>query len=380
MYSGDELLSVSRYPTAVRRMLQHVGPEEIPLSEDLMSAKTLEEYLLCLADPPLSFIVAGDIMLGGRAKKIIGAQGEGYSFAAVRPLLRQAPIVLGNLEGPLARKAPKVQRHHSYRVHPRRARALAQAGITMVTLANNHLLDCGREGVEETLSTLAHIGVLSVGAGENTTAAHAPVISRASGWVIGFLAYYWNRRTAATAHLPGSALDSPDSFAADIQKLRTRVDRIIVTFHWGEPYQRDPAPEDRAKAHFAIDCGADIVVGHHAHVIQPFEVYRGRPIFYGVGNFAFGSGNSRAEGLLVGVRFVQTRTIVHLYPLYVKNRDPRVAYQPKVMTGAAAERILCALRAMSGPSAALLNIEHCRGSLELPWMNLPSDDSGENDV
>jgi poly-gamma-glutamate capsule biosynthesis protein CapA/YwtB (metallophosphatase superfamily) len=116
-----------------------------------------------------------------------------------------------------------------------------------------------------------------------------------------------------------------------------------------------------------VDYGADAVVGHHPHVIQPFEVYRGRPIFYSVGNFAFGSGNSRAEGLGVELRFEERRTIANLYPLYVKNRDPRVAYQPKVLTGKAAESKLRQLVGTSGPSGPLLRIEKGRGTLDLPW-------------
>ena len=109
------------------------------------------------------------------------------------------------------------------------------------------------------------------------------------------------------------------------------------------------------------------MVGHHPHIAQAFEIYRGCPIFYSVGNFAFGSGNSRAEGLLVGLRFENTRTIVDVYPLYVKNRDPRVHYQPKVLTREPSERTLRNLAAISGPSGELLKVERGRGRLDLPW-------------
>jgi poly-gamma-glutamate capsule biosynthesis protein CapA/YwtB (metallophosphatase superfamily) len=139
----------------------------------------------------------------------------------------------------------------------------------------------------------------------------------------------------------------------------------VVTFHWGVPYEREPSSEDRAKARFAVDCGADAVVGHHPHIIQPFEIYRGRPIFYSVGNFAFGSGNSRAEGLLVGLRFEAEKTVVHVHALYVKNRDPRVNYQPKVLTGKSAERVLARLAEISGDSATFLKVQNGRGHIEL---------------
>ena len=326
----------------------------------------MESALAELNEVPLSLVGGGDIMLGGRSRSIISERGEDYPFEAVRPLLRRAAIVLGNLEGPLAQRSLKEKRNYSYCVNPRLARALALAGINVVTLANNHLLDCGRRGVLETLEALDAAGVASLGAGVNAQAAHAPVVIHAGLATVGLLGYYWNRRTAATASLPGSATDLVEELHTDIGALRKRVDRVVVTFHWGVPYEREPSPEDRAKAHLAVDCGADAVVGHHPHVVQPLEIYRGCPILYSVGNLAFGSGNSHAEGLLVGLRFEERETIVHVYPLYVKNRDRRVNYQPKVMRRQAAERVLCRLARMSGPSGSHLNIQSFRAVLRVP--------------
>src|SRR5262249_15091222 len=151
------------------------------------------------------------------------------------------------------------------------------AGINVVTLANNHLLDCGREGVLETLQALAEASVAAIGAGVNKQAAHAPAILHAGSLRVGLLGYYWNRRTSARGPWRGSAMDPPAELEADLAALRGRVDRIVATFHWGVPYVREPSEADRVKARFAVDCGADIVIGHHPHIIQPFEIYRGRP-------------------------------------------------------------------------------------------------------
>jgi len=183
---------------------------------------------------------------------------------------------------------------------------------------------------------------------------------------VGLLGYYWNRRTAATSDLPGSALDEPEDLRADIGALRSQVDRVVVEFHWGIPYEREPLPEDREKARLAVDCGADVVIGHHPHVIQPMEIYRGCPIFYSVGNFTFGSGNSLAEGLMVGFRFEEAETEVQVYPIYVKNRDPRLNYQPKVLRGRAGRKILEALAEMSGENGSLFALESPRATLRLP--------------
>lgn len=354
------------HTAGMRVLLKYAAPDEIPSSEDLFSGDSLKTYLDGLDDAPYSLIAVGDIMLGGRGKKAIREHGRNYPFAAILPLLQRASIVMGNLEGPLARTAQPEQRRYSYRVNPELASCLTSAGIRVVTLANNHLLDCGRAGVVETLQALARAGAKPLGAAVNERAAHQPVIEEVGPLRIGLLGYYWNRRCAATPDLPGSALDTPAVLESDIRALRKQVDRVVVTFHWGVPYERDPSPEDRAKARFAVDCGADAVVGHHPHIIQPFEIYRGCPIFYSVGNFAFGSGNSRAEGLLVAFRFENRKTTVHVYPVYVKNRDPRVAFQPKVLRGNTAKRELRRLAEISAPTGRLLKLEDTRGVLELP--------------
>jgi len=347
-------------------ILRRIPPEHVPASDDLCSDVELELFLDQRDEPPLSVLTVGDIMLGDRTRKIIREEGLEYPFAGVAPLLQRSEIVFGNLEGPLAREAEKTKRNFSYRVNPKRATALVHANINVVTLANNHLTDCGRDGVLETLEVLTAAGVASVGAGENAQAAHRPVILRAGRWRVGVLGYYWNRRTAATSELPGSAIDTSENLRADIGDLRKRVDRVVVEFHWGIPYQREPLPEDRAKARLAVDYGADVVVGHHPHVIQPMEIYRGCPIFYSVGNFTFGSGNSLAEGLMVGFRFEEETTEVQIYPIYVKNRDLRVNYQPKVLRGAAAHSILLGLAERSGESISLFTLDACRAILRVP--------------
>jgi poly-gamma-glutamate capsule biosynthesis protein CapA/YwtB (metallophosphatase superfamily) len=352
-------------PQAFRTLLKHVARVEIPDDDELHTPATLEADLRDRGEPDHSFLAVGDIMLDGRTRSVLGHYDMHYPFAAVRPLLRRAPVVLGNLEGPFAKVAALEERNHAYRTHPELAGALCRAGVNVVTLANNHLLDCGRPGVLETLEALERAGVAAVGAGIDRRHAHRPAVCTAGPWRIGILGYYWNRRCAATDELPGSAMDPPEALAEDIQRLREQVDRVIVTFHWGIPYERRPSLDDLAKARWAVDCGADVVIGHHPHVLQPVEVYRDRPIFYSVGNFAFGSGNSRAEGLAIGVGFGEHETSVEIYALYVKNRDPRVNYQPKLLRGRAAERVLGRLSRMS-PARGLLDTEGGRMRMTLP--------------
>lgn len=346
-------------------LLRHLSPEEIPASEDLLSADALVADLSADSDATYSLIAVGDCMLGGRTRKMLSKHGPDYPFQAVFPLLQRAPIVAGNLEGVFAQEAAKEDRHYSYRVRPALARSFLASNINVLSLANNHLLDCGRAGVLEALKTLKDAGIASLGAGEDAKAAHCPIIMAAGGLRIGLLAYYWNRRCAATQTLPGSAMDTKTRLSDDIRELRQRVDRVVVFFHWGIPYERQPSDEDRAKARFSIDCGADAVVGHHPHVIQPLELYRGCPIFYSVGNFTFGSGNSRGEGLLLGFKFEDRRTVVDVYPLHVKNRDPRVAYQPKVLQGNAAEHTLQKLNPILGLASHSVKHHNAKARVEI---------------
>ena len=100
--------------------------------------------------------------------------------------------------------------------------------------------------------------------------------------------------------------------------------------------------------------------------MQPYEVYRNRPIFYSLGNFAFGSGNSHAEGLMVRVSFSANELTCQLFPLYVKNRDPRVNYQPRVLTGSSAQRMLGHLSDVSNALAPPLDIRSGVGYLHVP--------------
>jgi poly-gamma-glutamate capsule biosynthesis protein CapA/YwtB (metallophosphatase superfamily) len=348
----------------MQRLLRRVPLEEIPDSSDILSAAELQHQLERSDDGMISLLAVGDIMLGGRSRRVIAARGVGYPFEAVMPLLNRASVVMGNLEGPFARMARRQERNFAYRMNPALAKAIAEARIGVLTLANNHLMDCGRTGVLETLAALDDAGIAALGAGINRRHAHEPVIRQAGGLRIGMLGYYWNHRCGSRTDDPGCAVDSPEALAEDIGSLRRQVDRVVVTFHWGVPYLREPWKEDRAKARLAIDCGADAVVGHHPHIIQAFEIYRERPILYSIGNFTFGSANSRAEGLMVGFGFEDARTVVRIFPLYVKNRDPRIDYRPAVLSGASGERILRNLAAISGSSGARLRIVDQVGEIE----------------
>src|SRR5437867_718407 len=114
-------------------LLRHVDAEEIPGSDELLSCDELEHSLAARGEGPFSLAAVGDIMLGGRLRRVIAERGEDYPFAGVRPLLQRAEILVGNLEGPFAKAARRQERDFSYRVAPRLAGALARAGFGAMT-------------------------------------------------------------------------------------------------------------------------------------------------------------------------------------------------------------------------------------------------------
>jgi poly-gamma-glutamate capsule biosynthesis protein CapA/YwtB (metallophosphatase superfamily) len=322
--------------------------KEAPRDEELLSHEALAERLDGWYAP--DFCAAGDVMLGGRAFSVLEEEGNDYPFRALRPLLAPAGTVLVNLEGPISRKGIRRSRKWVYRIRPRMGKVMSREGLGVLTLANNHILDCGREGLLETIQVARDAGIGIIGAGINAAEARRPHIADLGGTRVGFLGYYWHPRCAAGPTLPGAAMDDPEKVAADVRALKGQVDRVVVTCHWGVPYQREPSEEIRLKARNAVDAGADVVIGHHPHVIQPLEVHRGRPIFYSVGNFLFGTGNSRAEGLLVAVSFREGAISSVAIPLYVRNRDPRINFQTRAIRGAAGSAFLKHLDGSGGPA------------------------------
>jgi poly-gamma-glutamate capsule biosynthesis protein CapA/YwtB (metallophosphatase superfamily) len=306
----------------------------IPEDGDFVHPGDLTLHLREMSSP-YDLSAVGDVMPGMRMRHRIRDFGEDYPFAWVKPVLSRSALVTGNLEGPFSSAADKLEttRNFSYKVNPKLATVISRGGFSAMTIANNHIQDCGRDGVIETIDVLEKFSIQPYGGGRNERTAHDPAIWDGLRTRIGLLGYYWNGRTAARGDLPGSARDLPHLVVRDMASLRPLVDRIVVMVHWGIPYERQPLEEDRAKAHRFIDLGADAVIGHHPHILQRVEVYKGRPILYSVGNFAFGSGNSKAESILPCLRFTPSGIDIDIFPIYVQNRDPRLNYQPKVIGG-----------------------------------------------
>ena len=209
---------------------------------------------------------------------------------AVREYLRNADLTLANLENPVVEGATWHPGATTFTGDPRLLPILEAAGIDGVTLGNNHILDAGASGIPETIAHLRGAGISHTGAGTDLASAREPMIFDLGGTKIGVLnyqgvpSYGW---AWATESAPGTAPLREDVMVEDVRRLRPRVDLLVVMPHWGDEYVATPEPGQVELAHAVMDAGADLVVGGHAHWPKGIEMYRGKPVFYGIGNFLF---------------------------------------------------------------------------------------------
>ena len=300
---------------------------------------------------PLKVIAVGDIMLDGTARPVLQANGYDYAFAEVRRFFNGAHIVIGNLEGPLTtRGAPEQDKTYVFRSPPDKVgQALRNAGFTAVSLANNHTLDFGADGLASTIEALDAVGIAHIGAGPNLKGARKPVILEAAGTRVALLAYSLTlpEHFYAEANKPGTAFGHEAHVRADVAAARNQADVVLVSFHWGQEGKTTLREYQTRLGRVAIDAGAAAVFGHHPHILQGIEHYKGGVILYSLGNFTFGSYSQQAQVSAVAeLTFDGPRVAaLRLYPINVNNFE--VEFQPKPLAGANAARVVEELRTLS---------------------------------
>jgi poly-gamma-glutamate synthesis protein (capsule biosynthesis protein) len=298
-------------------------------------------------------IFVGDILLGDHSQPMLDERGYLAPFAHLRELLGAADARIGNLEGPITERSRLLwpDKRVIYRQAPAAAGALAEIGFDVVVLANNHALDYGVDGLVDTQRLLAARGIAAIGAGRDQADARRGLLLHfGDGLVLGVLAYvqlyapYAAHGWYAGADQPGCAAARPAEVAEDVRRLRGQADAVVVQFHFGHNY-RPVIGAQRRLARAAIDAGADVVIGHHPHVVQPVEVYRGRPIFYSIGNFTFGSFGRFEEfelpalGLVVRLIMGRGRPLeLEVAGIAVDNR--KVEFAPRPLTAEQRESLL----------------------------------------
>lgn len=253
--------------------------------------------------------IAGDVNLGGRIGELIVSRGAGYPWTRVRDVLRRADVAVVNLECAVSsRGSPHPGKQFTFRGKPASVAGMADAGVDVASVANNHSLDFGRDAFADTLDALRDAGIRPVGGGRHADEAYAPAVVQAGGMRVAFLGatrvlplgFAAGRATAGVA----SAYDEARLVGA-VRAARSAADVVVVVLHWGVELQREPNAAQVRLARALVDAGASVVAGAHPHVLQPVVADRRAVIAYSLGNFVFSSGSAAASTtalLRVGVR------------------------------------------------------------------------------
>jgi poly-gamma-glutamate capsule biosynthesis protein CapA/YwtB (metallophosphatase superfamily) len=265
--------------------------------ETAVSQLLLPHLQTVLAPAPVAHLAAtGDIMLDRSMGHHLRQGKLDYPFYEVAHWFHAADLTIGNLESALGDIGEPEPKAYPFRAPPEAAESLARAGFDIVSLANNHGMDYGPEALLQGIDLLRAAGVEPIGAGVDETAAYAPYITEVNGLNLAIFGYLnvpveWRgfdtETWTATADSPGLAWATVEQVQADVSAVRDDVDLVIVVLHSGYEYVDPPSPMQMDLSRAAVDAGADLVIGHHAHILQGIEFYRDGVIVYGLGNFVF---------------------------------------------------------------------------------------------
>src|SRR2546425_841617 len=296
----------------------------------------------------LRIYAVGDINLGRILGRRVLARGDTlYPFRALAETLRAADLTFGNLESPIVAEGRQLDTAEGVFIAPRlAATALARAGFAIVSTANNHAWDGGRASAEETMRCLTAAGVLFVGSGFGRSMAEQPVIVRRKSWRVAFFAVTrgWNPAPYSFYQHAGAgylAWGAPASIYPAIRAVKAgaRADLVVVSVHGGAEYADAPPLYHLNFLHGLVDAGADLVLAHHPHVLQPVERYKGKPIVPSLGNFIFQQGKAWTQLSAVLRIAVAPDKSMRLSALPVQ-----AGYQATIATGAAADSVRRRLR------------------------------------
>jgi poly-gamma-glutamate synthesis protein (capsule biosynthesis protein) len=248
-----------------------------------------------------------------------------WPYLNIAPLLNSADITLINLESPFVTGCQTTISGMVFCGDVRNVEGLVYAGVDVANLANNHLNNYGVAGVNETVKLLNQNNILTSGLGE-------PAFTDVRGIKFAFIGY-------------NDLLNDPQivtKIQNDIKSIRNQANVIVVSFHWGNEYTRQPTKRQKMLAHTAIDAGADVIIGNHPHWIEPLEIYQGKVIMYAHGNTVFDQMWSEETKLgVIGKYTFYDNRLIGIDYTPVKIRDYG---QPEILTGAEKTAVLDLLR------------------------------------
>lgn len=295
--------------------------------------------LLSATPPPVRLVAIGDVMLGRGVAPY--AARHGNPLQSIAPLLRNAHVSFANLECTLSDRGQRKRGGFALRGDPVAALWLERAGLDVVSLANNHTSDFGPLGVDDTLDAVRAAGVHAVGvshAGEP-----ALELLEVHGVRVAFLAFNEIEAVLPAAGTLGPTPLQLDAAQRAVVRARENVDVVVVSLHWGYQYQHAPTRHMRRVAHALVDAGAQVILGHHPHVMQGVE-RRGRAIIaYSLGNAVF---DQKDPNTHVGLALEVTLDATGPTAARLRILDTHTP-SPTLLTGRAARRHLRQVRAWS---------------------------------
>lgn len=231
-------------------------------------------------------------------------------------LTQEAKLVSVNLECPLTTACRAIPKSGpSLKADSKAIRLLQQMNVRLCNLANNHILDYGSQGLEDTLRALEHAGIASIGISRQGV--ESDHIVEIAGKHIGFTSFAENEFSTLDGYNPRAMGMNARMQHACISRLKSQADLVIVQYHGGVELHPYPTPQQQDYARFLVEMGADVVICHHSHVVSGFEIYQDHPIFYGLGNFYFPESGNPPEwykglGLKLSVEAILDFELVHL--------------------------------------------------------------------
>jgi poly-gamma-glutamate synthesis protein (capsule biosynthesis protein) len=262
------------------------------------SPESVTSYFLITGDysnesDSFTLIFGGDVMLGRSVNtRILKYADFLWPFRKISGVLSTADLSFVNLEAPFRSGCPPTDQGMIFCADPRSVAGLISSGVDIVSLANNHIGNQGQEGLTETIDILSKAGVAFVGR-------ESPAVRVIKGIKLSFLGF-----NDIPQFFPGISTSSRENIITQVSGARKDADIVIASFHWGDEYRFRSSRQEEL-AHLAIDSGADVVIGHHPHWVQEIETYKGKPIYYSLGNLVFDQmwSEETKGGILVRLTF-----------------------------------------------------------------------------
>ncbi|QOR36855.1 CapA family protein [Clostridium sp. 'deep sea'] len=311
----------------------------------------------------IHLVAVGDILLSRDVEKKMIKEGLNYPYKQVEKCFIKKDIVLGNLENPIYEGNNPVCKNSNLIFKAKNANAtkLKEAGFTILNLANNHTMDYKEAGLANTMQALHNNGISYIGAGVKNNEARKPLVIEKEGYKIGFLGYsmfsprgyIYNKDKADICRVK-------DNIAIEIKKAKAQCDFLVVTVHWGNEFDFFPSEKQKKLAHEIIDSGADLILGHHPHVLQGIEQYKDKYIFYSLGNFVFDKQIQKGtdESIILDLT-IKNKDIKKIKLIPIKIID----CQPTLATGDVGGYILQRLQKYSSEMSIEIKIKQCLGEI-----------------